>query len=120
MSNKLAPILAGFALALYLPGAAIASYTMTEKMAGVFAVSDVTTRYVYQDIGEDVKPACRVQKSAAQVVRGTRAHRWVCNWKAITLTDQSCIGSVLIVGSSVDSSNTYYRATLSPKRCTNN
>lgn len=108
------------ALAVATP-AATANYLMPKSQATSFARSDVTARYVDLKFGDDsnVQLSCRPSRNhKLNPSRGRSYHRWVCGWKSITLTDRSCSGRVLIVGSAADRNNTYYRATLEGARCT--
>lgn len=106
---------------LAVPSLASASYTMSKKAALSFARSDVTARYVDLNLGDDsnVSISCRPSKDKhLNPGHAGRYHRWVCDWESPTLSDKSCDGRVLIVGSAQDADNTYYRATLRGARCT--
>jgi hypothetical protein len=111
--------------------AANAQYLMTRHAATAFAKSDVSAHYIHLFGGaledNDVHPTCRPQDSVLNKGGGIDAngltdlyHRWACSWKLTSLLGQHCTGSVLIMGSSEDFNNTYYRASLKPARCKGN
>lgn len=128
--NRIARITATLVVAVSLaaPTGASAQYLMTNHAAVSFAQSDVSVHYMHLFGGalddSAVHPSCRPQRGVMNKGGGIDAnglqnlyHRWACSWKLTSLLGQHCTGRTLIMGSSEDVNNTYYRASLAPTRC---